>query len=96
MYRKLIPGRLPLMDKRDHTDLIGNSTLKSIQSGVINGINSEIQGICDRFINQYLETEIFITGGDGIFFAEGLKNSIFADPNLTLKGLNKILEFNEK
>jgi type III pantothenate kinase len=63
---------------------------------VINGIVMEIQGICDHFIQQYEDTEIFITGGDGIFFAEGIKNTIFADPYLTLKGLNKILLFNEK
>jgi len=88
-------GRLPLIADRRHTDIIGNSTKNSIQSGVINGIIMEIQGLCDHFSDQYENTEILITGGDSIFFAEGVKNTIFADPLFTLKGLNKILAFNE-
>ena len=88
-------GRLPLIADRRHTDFIGNSTKKSIQSGVVNGLLMEIQGICDHFLSQYQEGEILMTGGDSIFFAEGVKNTIFADPLFTLKGLNKILAFNE-
>jgi len=88
-------GRLPLIADRRHTELIGNSTKRSIQSGVINGLLMEIQGICSSFLSQYDKAEIWITGGDSIFFAEGVKNTIFADPLFTLKGLNKILAFNE-
>ncbi len=87
--------RLPLVQERRKIKLIGSSTKESIQSGVINGITMEIQGICNQFETEYNDTETCITGGDGIFFAEGLKNTIFADPNLTLKGLNKILLFNK-
>ena len=36
-----------------------------------------------------------VTGGDCFFFEKELKNSIFANPNLVLIGLNEILDFNE-
>ena len=38
---------------------------------------------------------VVVTGGDTFFFENALKNSIFADQNLVLKGLNIILKYNE-
>jgi len=37
---------------------------------------------------------VVLTGGDVNFFEKRLKNSIFADQNLILKGLNEILDYN--
>jgi type III pantothenate kinase len=39
-------------------------------------------------------TDCFITGGDSDFFAGKLKKPIFANQNLVLFGLNRILEYN--
>ena len=44
--------------------------------------------------SEYEDLKIVVTGGDSNFFDNSLKNSIFVDSNLILKGLNRILEHN--
>ena len=39
--------------------------------------------------------KVIVTGGNAKFFDKGLKNTIFAKPNLLMEGLNKILDYNE-
>jgi type III pantothenate kinase len=45
---------------------------------------------------QYSALKVVLTGGDANFFEKELKNGIFADPNLVLKGLNEILVYNRE
>ena len=79
------------------TPLIGINTKESIESGVINGtINEIIQNISD-YEQLYPEINVILTGGDTTFIKSIVstkKNSIFADENLTLKGLNTVLIYN--
>ena len=86
--------KLPLVKPTDHPELIGNSTTGSILSGVMNGVFSEIDGIIDKYKINFPEIEIILTGGDIIYFDKKLKNNIFANSNLVLKGLNMILDYN--
>ena len=86
--------RLPLVTHRNFEGLTGATTEESIQSGVLNGITLEIDGIIGQYSTSYPGLKILITGGDMNFFAKNLKSNIFAVPNLVLIGLNKILEFN--
>ncbi len=72
--------------------LIGTNTTDSILSGVLMGAITEVDGIIDQYKKLYNNLTVVITGGDGNFFAERLKNSIFADQFLILKGLNVILD----
>ena len=89
-------SKLPLLNpKNEIPDLVGNSTEKSIQSGVINGMICEIDGVIDRYKSEYSDLKILLTGGDSNFFDKELKNSIFAAPNLVLEGLNVLLQHNE-
>jgi len=88
-------GKLPLIDETNDVDLIGFDTKTSIQSGVMNGVLKEIDGIIDEYKLRFKNLKVLITGGDHIYFVKKLKNSIFAAPNLVLEGLNKILIFNE-
>lgn len=89
-------GKLPLVTLNDDVDLIGRTTEESMQSGAIFGVISEI----DSFINSYKEKNkdltVVLTGGDVNFLAKRLKNSIFANPNFLLDGLNTILLYNLK
>jgi len=39
---------------------------------------------------------VFLTGGDDFSFDTNLKSIIFADRFLVLKGLNRILSYNDK
>jgi len=88
-------GKLPLVKLIDFDELIGVDTEKSILSGVINGVVAEMDGIIEKYKTLYKPLKIVICGGDGHFFADRLKSSIFAVPELVLIGLNEILDYNE-
>jgi type III pantothenate kinase len=87
-------SRLPLVERVDDAPLIGNSTESSIQSGIINGMVAELDGIIERYVEKYLDLQVILAGGDGGFFENKLKASIFASPNVVLVGLNSILIYN--
>ncbi len=89
--------KLPLIDYSSNAEFIGSSTTISIVSGVVNGTLAEIDGMINRFETLYPNLKVVFTGGDGdLFYDKGFsrKNSIFADRWLTLRGLNKVLNFN--
>lgn len=86
--------RLPLVKHQNFEVLSGATTEESILSGVLNGIVAEIDGIIAQYQNGNDGLKVMITGGDMNFFAKKLKSNIFATPNLVLKGLNEILNFN--
>lgn len=89
-------SQLPLL-KMDsiRLPLIGRSTHQCIHSGVINGLLAEIDGIIQRYMIEFSNLQVVITGGDAQFFEKELKNTIFASPDLLMIGLNKILDYNE-
>ncbi len=95
-YRSLheFTGNLPLIKDTCPASLIGRKTSESIHSGVMNGIKVEIEGIIDNYARLYGELDIFVTGGDARFFDLRRKNNIFADENITLKGLYEIYKMN--
>jgi type III pantothenate kinase len=88
-------GNLPLISFKENPGLIGRSTEEAIQSGVINGIIAEIQGIIDRYNENFEDLKVVITGGFANFFESKLKGSIFAIPNLVLWGLYSIYAINK-
>ena len=60
----------------------------SVDDGIYSGIMFEIQG----YIDSKPENIVVFTGGDAIYFAKRMKNSIFVVCNLTLMGLALITE----
>lgn len=84
---------LPDLKPNFKPTLIGQTTAESMHSGVINGITYEMEGVINAYKKRFGSLEVVLTGGDINNFAAELKNTIFADQNLVLKGLNKILEF---
>lgn len=87
-------SNLPLIDFDSIHQLIGNNTKNSINSGVINGTISEINGIIQQYCEEFENIRIILTGGDSNFLLKRIKNTIFADRNFLLIGLNKLLEDN--
>ncbi len=87
-------GNLPLLNDTSIPALIGKNTEQSIHSGVINGMQSEIQQLMHQYEEQFDDLTFFVTGGDASFFDLHSKNDIFADENLTLNGLYEIFKFN--
>ena len=88
--------KLPLIEPERNPELIGNTTERSILSGVINGIKAEVRGIISSYESNYENLTIILSGGNLQYFDKNLKNNIFAVPNIVLTGLNIILEFNDK
>lgn len=87
-------AKLPLVSALENVPLIGNSTASCIQSGVVNGIIAEIQGMIHQYEKKYEGLRVILCGGDARFFENQLKASIFASPELVLIGLNSILNYN--
>lgn len=87
-------SRLPLVSLSKEADLIGNSTESCMQSGVINGILGELEGMIYRYQEKYPELMVVLCGGDAPLFENRLKPTIFAAPDLVLTGLNRILRYN--
>ena len=87
-------ARLPLLDSKNDSKLIGTDTNRSIESGVINGVISEIDGIISQYMMEFDDLTVVLTGGDSEFLSMQLKNSIFANSNFLLEGLNYLLQFN--
>lgn len=88
-------ANLPLLSLTEEAiALCGNSTDASIRSGVINAVKLEVDGMISRFEAEFPQLKVFLTGGYSGFFEKALKNGIFADPDLVLKGLYHILKFN--
>lgn len=88
--------KLPLITKDGASPLLGSNTETAIRSGVAQGITFEIEGYINHLSAKYPDLLIFLTGGDTFYFDKRLKNIIFADEYLVLKGLNRILQYNAK
>ena len=87
--------KLPLLEKNLLDNLIGQNTQESINSGVVNGVIQEIDGVIEQYKKKYQNLTIVLTGGDTNFLSKQLKSSIFANQNFLLEGLNELLIFNK-
>ncbi|MFL5765183.1 MAG: type III pantothenate kinase [Bacteroidia bacterium] len=88
-------SRLPLVDVDvDFDVLVGSNTADSMLSGALIGAVAEVDGMIGEYKKKSPGVKVLFTGGDVNFFEKRIKNSIFADQNLVLKGLNRILTYN--
>lgn len=84
-------AKLPLIDVHSQESFIGKDTVTSMAAGVIQGLDAEIKGMMDNYrLAHGQDLTFFMTGGDVECFDFEGKNDIFADPNLTLKGVYEI------
>ena len=87
-------GRLPLIDSNGRKLPMGRDTETAIRAGVLKGMEYEISGYIESMKHKYPELLVFLTGGDDFSFDSSVKSIIFADRFLVLKGLNRILNYN--
>ncbi|AFK04823.1 putative transcriptional acitvator, Baf family [Emticicia oligotrophica DSM 17448] len=105
--------RLPFVEAREIPELVGKNTKACIESGVINGIIAEVNGMIEKYSEKGIR-KVILCGGDASFFESQIKKPTFAldfgidiknknsEPqfsiehisNLTLIGLNRILQYN--
>jgi type III pantothenate kinase len=95
-YRALheFTKKLPLVQRSDDFPLIGKTTEEAIRTGVQSGIIAEMDAMIDKVRDKWIDCKAILTGGDSFFFDEKLKNTIFVMFELTLLGLNRIIEYN--
>lgn len=86
--------QLPLVTDQGYDAILGFDTETSLRSGAANGMAAEIDGMIERYADEYGEINAVLTGGDTRYFARRLKKEIFADQYFTLKGLYAILIHN--
>lgn len=84
---------LPFLTKKEEPNLIGQTTEYSMHSGVIKGVEYEMKGVIQAYSERFGNLVVVFTGGDTLNFVNAVKNTTFADLNLILVGLNKILEY---
>lgn len=86
--------RLPLLDynamNEGFNQTFGDSTTSALWCGVVRGIEHEIQG----YMAQNPSAVVFFTGADAKYFVKSVKSAIFADYQLVVKGLDRIIEYN--
>lgn len=87
--------KLPLLDANIPQNILGNSTQTSIHSGVMYGVTLEIDGVISLYRQDFEDLTVILTGGNAHFLLDRLKNSIFANSNFLLEGLNFLLEHNQ-
>jgi type III pantothenate kinase len=86
--------RLPHLEPVYKAELIGKSTKGAIESGVMNGMLMEIEGIIEQYRHISAHLRVVVCGGDVPLFESRLKPTIFVVPELVLIGLNRILRYN--
>lgn len=87
-------GKLPLVDLNRPEGWLADNTEAALLAGAVYGAAREIDGMIEEYAINYEDLTVLITGGDADMLVSMLKNQIFAFPDLTLAGLNKILESN--
>lgn len=85
---------LPLVDHQNEIYLTSKNTEDAICSGVVKSIIFELEAYIEEYQKKFPNINIILTGGDSKFFAKQLKKRIFANENLVLIGLNRILNYN--
>lgn len=86
--------KLPLVDSSAYFSEIGKNTKEAIRGGVQNGILFEIEKTIELFSGKYEDLQVILTGGDAAFLSQLIDADVLVHLNLTLIGLNRILEFN--
>jgi type III pantothenate kinase len=91
-------ANLPLIEHYSPTGLVGANTHDALMAGCYNGMIYEVKQTIQEYNQRFDRLPVILTGGEMEHFSKlalSEKNSIFADPFLTLKGLNTILLANE-
>ena len=97
-YRSLhdYTANLPLLSIAEPKAFLGTSSAESMHSGIVNGIVHEIDGFVADYAAVHSNFTIILTGGDAVFLAKRLKNTIFAHSNFLLESLNQTFQYKIK
>lgn len=89
-------ARLPEVDMQIPESAIGISTETALQNGAILGTKLEVVGFIQLIQAQMSPLKVIFSGGDATFFHQmDVFHETILEPDLTLHGLNQILQFNQ-
>lgn len=88
--------RLPLVDEAGIVPEIGFDTVTAIRAGVVEGVRFEIEGYIAHFQRQFPDLLVLITGGSNIKIDKTREDILFADHFMVARGLDRILEYQNK
>lgn len=87
-------ARLPRVDIRKTSKVIGTNTVNSMQSGLYYGYVGLVDGILERLLEELGEAKVVATGGLASLIGTGSKCITAIDDMLTLDGLRIIWDRN--
>ncbi|MGE5114132.1 MAG: type III pantothenate kinase [Acidobacteriaceae bacterium] len=87
-------ARLPRVDIRKTSKVIGTNTVGSMQSGLYHGYIGLVDGILERVLNELGKAKVVATGGLAPLIGKGSKFITEIDDMLTLEGLRIIWDRN--
>ncbi len=85
---------LPLLDRKWHSEMLGDTTKSAMQNGAVWGVKLEIEAFIKTLTGKKGQIDVLLTGGDASYFGEIIDSEIFVAQNLLLKGLHDILKYN--
>ncbi len=85
--------RVELVEPRN---VIGRTTVESIQSGTVFGFAGQVDGICQRLAHELGEPSVVATGGLADLIAPYTRSIEHVEPWLTLHGLRLVFEKNQQ
>ncbi len=87
-------ARLPRVDIRKPSRIIGTNTVSSVQSGLYYGYLGLVDGILERLLAELGDAKVVATGGLASLMGSGSKYITAVDDLLTLEGLRIVWERN--
>src|SRR5699024_6669362 len=88
-------SKLPRIEMKRTDKVVGSSTMHAMKSGVVYGCAGKVDGIGRRMKGEAKQdATVIATGGLASLIANSSDTIDYADPYLTLKGLNEIYNRN--
>ena len=89
-------SKLEDVSYEDVSNLIGHNTKECIQSGMVFGWSSMIDGMIDRYEKELGNFQIVLTGGEARYLVKHLTHKVIYDDNLLMEGLKDLYSKNKR